>query len=178
MTPAQDDAIPDEMHRVVKGNDIGWPYTYYDGARNIRLTAPEYGGDGKTPVTDDKYAVPVVSFQPKRPAALDLVFYESRQFPRTYRGGAFVAMHGGGSDKSEPPDGHAGYDVMFVPFNGRGKAGTPVAFAEGFAGPAPSDRAVTKARYRPDGVAVGPDGALYVVESQKGRLWRIAYGDN
>jgi len=104
------------------------------------------------------------------------VFYNGRQFPATYRGGAFVPMHGGGADRSERPDGHGGYNVTFVPFDRSGKAGKPVVFADGFAGPAPTDKAVNKAIYRPDGVAVGPDGALYVLESQKGRLWRIAYG--
>jgi glucose/arabinose dehydrogenase len=29
--------------------------------------------------------------------------------------------------------------------------------------------------YRPDGVAQGPDGSLYVAESQKGRIWRVMY---
>jgi glucose/arabinose dehydrogenase len=174
VTAAQDDAIPDEMTRFEKGTDQGWPYTYYDGQRNIRLMAPEYGGDGKTPVTDSKYAVPVVSFQPQRPAALDIAFYNGSKFPRSYRGGAFVPMHGGNGDR---PDGHGGYNVMFVPFSGNGKAGTPVVFAEGFAGPAAADKNTGKAKYRPSGVAVGPDGALYVLETQKGRLWRIAYGN-
>ena len=32
VTPAQDDAIPDEMFRITKGTDMGWPYTYWDGA--------------------------------------------------------------------------------------------------------------------------------------------------
>ena len=48
MSASDDDAIGDEMHRMVKGTDFGWPYSYYDGARKMRLLAPEYGGDGKT----------------------------------------------------------------------------------------------------------------------------------
>ncbi|HEX3753858.1 MAG TPA: PQQ-dependent sugar dehydrogenase [Rhizomicrobium sp.] len=177
VTPAQDDAIADEMIRVTKGTDIGWPYTYYDGARKVRLKAPEYGGDGKTPVTDSKYAVPVAAFQPMRPAPLDMVFYEGRQFPSQYRGGAFIAMHGGGADKVVLPGGHAGYDIVFVPFSSNGHAGQWTVFADGFAGPSPGDKNVATAKYRPDSVAVGPDGALYVLESQKGRLWRISYGN-
>ncbi len=34
-----------------KGTDMGWPYAHYDSALGIRLEAPEYGGDGKAPVT-------------------------------------------------------------------------------------------------------------------------------
>ena len=32
-----------------------------------------------------------------------------------------------------------------------------------------------RARYRPMGIAEAPDGSLYVVDSQPGRLWRINY---
>ncbi|MBW8869705.1 MAG: PQQ-dependent sugar dehydrogenase, partial [Acidobacteriales bacterium] len=116
VTPAEDDAIADEMFRISKGTDMGWPYTYWDGVRNIRLQAPEYGGDGKTSVTDRKYAKPVVAFAPLRPAVLDLTFYNASQFPRSYRGGAFVAMHGGGADGVTVAGGHGGYNVTFVPF--------------------------------------------------------------
>ena len=61
------------MFRVDKGTDMGWPYTYYDSAMKIRLTAPEYGGDGKTPVTDAKYAVPIAAF-PAHVAPMDVAF--------------------------------------------------------------------------------------------------------
>jgi glucose/arabinose dehydrogenase len=167
VSASDDDAIGDEMHRMVKGTDFGWPYTYYDGARKVRLLAPEYGGDGKTTAEGDR---PVAIFQPQRPAVLDLAFYSGRKFPASYRGGAFVAMHGGEGDGS-----HAGYNVTFVPFSPR--AGAPTVFADGFAGPSPDDKNTKKAAYRPVGLAVGPDGALYVADSTKGRIWRIAYGE-
>ena len=32
------------------------------------------------------------------------------------------------------------------------------------------------AAYRPVGLAIAPDGGLYVADSQKGRLWKISYG--
>src|SRR6201996_681884 len=43
VSASDDDAIGDEMHHVTDGTDFGWPYSYYDGARNIRLQAPDYG---------------------------------------------------------------------------------------------------------------------------------------
>jgi glucose/arabinose dehydrogenase len=64
---------------------------------------------------------------------------------------------------------------MFVPFDKSGAAGTPMVFADGFAGPARDDKNGKRAAYRPVGVTVGPDGALYVSDSQKGRIWRISY---
>ena len=45
----------------------------------------------------------------------------------------------------------------------------------GFAGEI-ADNNPRNAQYRPVGLAVAPDGALYVSDSQKGRVWRISYG--
>lgn len=165
-----DDNIADEMHKVTKGTNFGWPYTYYDGAKKVRLVAPEYGGDGKTPAPAGTYSTPVLTFQGRRAAPLDLVFYTGKQFPTSYRNGAFIVLHGTGNK--------SGYDVVFVPFNNNGKAGAPVVFADGFAGFDRSSVTPGPAKYRPAGAAVGQDGALYVSDSNKGRVWRIAYGAN
>src|SRR5947208_11715247 len=31
------------------------------------------------------------------------------------------------------------------------------------------------AKYRPAGVTTGPDGSLYISETEKGRIWRVIY---
>ena len=171
-TQADDDHIADEMAPVAKGADFGWPYSYYDGERKLQLVAPEYGGDGKTVATGN-YVKPVVTFQSKRAAPLDVVFYEGKNFPEQYRGGAFIALHGTGGEKIE--GGQTGHNIVFVPRTETGKMGAPMMFADGFFVTAQARSG--PANFRPSGVAVGPDGALYVVDSVKGRLWRIAYGE-
>ena len=173
---AEDDAhISDEMVKVTQGTDMGWPYTYYNNVKHVRLMQPEYGGNGTTVVTDSKYAVPVVAF-PAHVAPMDISFYEARQFPAHYRGGAFIAFHG--ADGCDPEGFDGGYDVMFVPMDKSGEAGIPEIFAGGFAGPTHEDKCGKHATYRPVAVSVGSDDALYVADSQKGRIWRIAYGNN
>jgi glucose/arabinose dehydrogenase len=164
----EDDNVADEMHLITKGTNFGWPYTYYDGVRKLRLVSPEYGGNGKETAPPGVYSTPVLTFQSRRPAPVDLKFYSGNTFPQEYRGGAFVVLHGSRNKY--------GYDIVFVPFNHQGRAGDPQVFADGFAAFDQSSAKPT-AKYRPVGVAVGPDGSLYVADSQTGRIWRIAYGD-
>jgi glucose/arabinose dehydrogenase len=99
-----------------------------------------------------------------------MVFYQGKQFPAHYRGGAFLVMHGGNGGHSAP----GGYDVKFVPFV-KGKPGEPETFADNFAGPDAKSRNPKDAAFRPVGGAVAPDGSLYIADSQKGRIWRISY---
>ena len=175
VTNEQDDNISDEMIKVTKGTNLGWPYTYWDGAQKKRIVAPEYGGNGTTEAPAGQYAIPVSEFHP-RSSPLDLAFHDGKNVPARYKNGAFISRHGAGS-LANPANGNNGFDVAFIPFDKNGVAGPVEEFATGFAGPTNADKAVNKAKFRPVGVAEAPDGALFVTDSQSGKIWRIAYGN-
>jgi len=158
------------LEKVGEGQNFGWPYCFYNLAEGHLVTNPEYGGDGKKTDRCAAFTPPAYAF-PAHWAPNDLAFYTGTQFPAKYRGGVFVAFHGSWNRAPLPM---AGYNITFVPFTG-GKAGTHEVFADGFAGPTNDDKYTGHAVYRPVGEAVGPDGALYVADSNKGRIWRISY---
>ncbi|NWG46847.1 MAG: PQQ-dependent sugar dehydrogenase [Alphaproteobacteria bacterium] len=169
---AEDNAeLPaEEMHRLDPGTDYGWPYTYWDGRAGVRRIAPEYGGDGEKTAPAGKYPDPQVAF-PAHWAPNQMAFYDAEAFPERYRGGAFVAFHGSWNRAPKP---QAGYLVAFVPFADGVPAGGYERFADGFAGAADIARP-NQADHRAMGVAVGPDGALYISDSREGRIWRVTW---
>jgi len=164
--------IAEEMFRVTKGTNFGWPYTYFDSILGHRVLAPEYGGDGTKAPPTGTYSTPFATFL-AHSSPLDLLFYDGTAFPKKYREGAFIVMHGGSGP--DLPAGHHGYQVLFLPIHKDGPGGTYTVFADGFAGDRPLDRNADRAHFRPAGEAVGADGSLYIVDSQVGRLWRITY---
>lgn len=158
------------MYRADPGSNFGWPYCYIDYRSGKVLLAPEYGGDGKTVGRCASGITPPVAIFPAHWAPVDVTFYEGRQFPAHYQGGAFIAFHG---SWNRAPDERQGA-VVFQPLASDGKAsGKFEIFASGF-NPGPVK---TQADYtaRPDGVAVAPDGSLYITDSQKGKVWRVLY---
>lgn len=157
------------MYRLNKGDNAGWPYTYYDQEQEKIIVAPEYGGDGKKESTEN-YIKPTVAF-PGHMGPNDLLFYTGDMFPEKYRNGAFVAFHG---SWNRAPEEQAGYFVAFVPFENGEPSGDWEIFADGFAAVetviAPDD-----AKHRPCGLTQGPDGSLYVSDDVNGAIYRIIY---
>jgi glucose/arabinose dehydrogenase len=159
----------DEMIRVANVRaDYGWPYCYYDVIAATRVQSPEYGGDGRATGNCDRLIRPVMSF-PAHWEPMALVFADSQKLPEKYRDGAFVAFHGSAHRAPLPEDGYA---VAFVPFR-KGVASMDFEiFADGFAG---AMKSPAGARSRPSGLALGPDGSLYVSDDKGGRIWKISY---
>jgi glucose/arabinose dehydrogenase len=169
-TPDDNSELPaEEMHVLKEGGSFGWPFTYWDPLKKARMVMPEFGGDKEKRAEPGKYPDPVIAF-PAHWAPMQMAFYTGTQFPAKYRGGAFLAFHGSWNRQKQK-----GYNVVYLPFDAKGtpRGGYEV-FADGFAGKdeiaSPND-----ARFRPNGLGVGPDGSLYVGDSQKGRVWRIFY---
>src|SRR5262245_16421179 len=153
--------------KIADGSNFGWPYCFYNNAEGKLVTNPEYGGDGKKADRCGSFTPPTVAF-PGHWAPNDVMFYSGTQFPDKYRGGAFIAFHGSWNRAPLPM---AGYNITFVPFSG-GKPGTREVFADGFTGK-PQIMNPRDAAARPGGLALAPDGSLYVTEDMKGRTWRI-----
>lgn len=144
-----------------EGTNGGWPYCYFDSRKKLRLQNPEYGGDGSM-ACDKDMATPALSF-PGHWAPNATMFYDGRQFPASYHGGMFIAFHGSWNRAPAPQE---GYRVVFAPFQ-NGKA---VGSYETFAAPAGAPTSI-----RPSGLAVGPDGSLYIGADAQGKVWRVMY---
>ena len=168
--PEEEATLPaEELLLLRRGGDYGWPECYYDGLQEKLVLAPEYGGDGgKTAGPCAVKSAPIAAF-PAHWAPNAMVLYDKQQFPAHYRHGVFIAFHGSW-DRAPYPQG--GYNVVFQALAGDRALGRCEVFADGFAGALESPG---QAEHRPSGLAVGPDGALFVSDDVRGRIYRIVY---
>ena len=168
-TPEQGQNLPsEEVMRLEQGADFGWPYCYFDGEQKKLVLAPEYGGDGKE-VGDCASKRAPAAFFPAHWAPNDILFYTGTQFPERYRNGIFIPFHG---SWNRAPGPQGGYNVVFQPMQNGTASGAYEVFADGFAG---ANKQPDAAAHRPAGLAMGPDGALYIADDKGGRIWRVVH---
>lgn len=149
-----DDLPPETVYALEEGGFYGWPYCHSGD-----LIDPDFGFPGAC----EGVGQPVVEMQ-AHSAPLGMVFYTGDSFPEAYRGDLFVAFHGSWN-RSVP----TGYKVVRIPLEGSSVAGPVEDFVWGWL----SGGAVSG---RPVGLAVGPDGALYISDDHGGRIYRVQAG--
>jgi glucose/arabinose dehydrogenase len=164
-TPEHSAELPaEEVVELQADGDYGWPECYFDGFQGKLVLAPEYGGDGGKKIGICAQKKGPAAFFPGHWAPNDLLIYNGTDFPAAYRGGAFVAFHG---SWNRAPERQGGYNVVFQPFKDGEASGDFIVFADGFAG---AVKEPGRAAFRPTGLAMGPDGALYISDDKHGRI--------
>jgi glucose/arabinose dehydrogenase/mono/diheme cytochrome c family protein len=159
----------EELLLLKQGGDYGWPKCYYDAIQAKLVLAPEFGGDGgKTQGLCAAKIAPIAAF-PAHWAPNAMALYDKEQFPVHYRRGVFIAFHGSW-DRAPYPQ--SGYNVVFQALEGDHAPDQCEVFADGFAGAVESPG---QAEHRPSGLAVAPDGSLFVSDDVRGRIYRIVY---
>ncbi|HEX6560280.1 MAG TPA: PQQ-dependent sugar dehydrogenase [Longimicrobiales bacterium] len=167
-TPAESADKPAEIFvRMQDGDDYGWPYCFYDREQQRHVLAPEYGGDGKQQGRCANVKQPVAAF-PGHWAPEAVLFYQGSMFPQAYRDGVFISFHGSWNRAPLP---QAGYSVVYLALEGR--PAEYQTFADGFVSTTGS--LPGSAEHRPMGLAVAPDGALYIGDDTGGRIWRVTF---
>ncbi|HEY8313494.1 MAG TPA: hypothetical protein VIG51_04905 [Candidatus Baltobacteraceae bacterium] len=153
--------------------DYGWPYCYENRKQN-----PVAAWSGHN---CSKTAVERVVF-PAYETPVGATFYPLKAsgkyaFAAKYRGGAFVTLHGSWHGPSQGLRGYVPPRVVFVAMRGDEPVrpvdwGNPAAQWSEFVGGYQQGGTVTRIG-RPTGIAVGPQGDLFVADDQTGAIYRI-----
>jgi glucose/arabinose dehydrogenase len=147
------DVPPDYLTSVRDGGFYGWPWSYWGGNVDTRVTPAR-------PDMVEKAVVPDYALGP-HVAALGLAFNSTQALGQQFGQGAFVGEHG--SWNRTP---FSGYKVVFVPFSNGRPNGRPIDVLTGF-------RLGEKAFGRPVGVQIASDGALLVADDVGNTIWRV-----
>ncbi|MET3375515.1 glucose/arabinose dehydrogenase [Variovorax boronicumulans] len=149
------DLVPDYLTSVKEGAFYGWPWSYWGGVVDARVTPQQPERVAKALAPDYALGAHV--------APLGLVFSHARGMPPEFANGAFIGEHGSWNRKPK-----SGYKVVFVPFIGGKPSGPPVDVLTGFLS------ADEKAHGRPVGVALDKGGALLVADDVGNAVWRVS----
>ena len=154
--------VPDYITHVQEHGFYGWPW-FYMGGPNGGHWDPRLVGKHRE--LKSKVITPDILLQPHF-ASLEMTFYEGSQFPAEFKGDAFAAEHGSWNRANR-----AGYEVVRLPMKNGHATGEYEDFLTGFTvGDADGD-----VWGRPVGVAVAPDGSLFVSDDGSKSIWHVIY---
>jgi glucose/arabinose dehydrogenase len=151
--------VPDYVTHIQEGGFYGWPWYYM--STNGGVQDPRH--NGKHPELKGKVITPDILVNPHF-ASLEMLFYQGSQFPAEFKGDGFAAEHGSWNRKDR-----SGYEVIRLPMKNGHATGEYEDFLTGFV---TSDGKVWG---RPVGVAVAPDGSLFVSDDGSQSIWRVSY---
>ena len=152
-----DSLPPDYFTSLKDGGFYGWPYSYIGNNVDPRVKPQQPDLVARAIIPDVLLGAHV--------APLQFAFYTGKQFPESYRGGAFVAEHGSWNRATR-----SGYQIAFVAFKNGKPSADPVPFMTGLV----PDPTGTDVSGRPVGVTVAPDGSLLVSDDGAGVVYRIS----
>jgi glucose/arabinose dehydrogenase len=152
-----DDLPPDFLTSLKGGGFYGWPYSYIGDNVDPRVKQEHPELVARAIIPDVLLGAHV--------APIQFAFYTGKQFPESYRGGAFVAEHGSWNRATR-----AGYQIAFVAFKEGKPSADPVPFMTGLV----PDPHKSEVYGRLAGVAIAPDGSLLVSDDGAGVIYRIS----
>jgi glucose/arabinose dehydrogenase len=153
-----DDLVPDYFTHIQKGGFYGWPYAYTGPHEDPRRKGEKPNLVAKTIAGDVQLGSHV--------AVLDFLFYTGKQFPSSYQGGAFLALHGSWNRSMR-----VGQSVVFIPFKDGKPSGGMTEIVKGWM-LGPDQREVWG---RPVGLLQMPDGSLLITDDGNNRIWHLSY---
>lgn len=161
-----DGLVPDYFTEVPEGSFFGWPYAYTG-------TFPQPRFAERRPDLVAQSRTPDVLFQ-SHSAPIGLAFLHEANVPADWRDDALVTLRG--SWNAAVP---TGYKVVRIEFEDGAPTGRYINFLTGFRVdiPDPSDPGPAEVWGRPVGVAIGPDGAIFIGDEVGGTIWKIERGD-
>lgn len=151
-----DDAQPEELNRIERGRNYGWPFVFGTSQWNPTREPPP--GKTKDQVLSESTSMAMGYTAHAAPMAM--TFLDKADVPDDWKEDALVAMHG--SWNRVPP---SGYEIVRIRFeNGRPVAIEP--FITGFL--------TSSGQFgRPCGIAVAPDGSIYFSDDGHGVIYRV-----
>lgn len=155
-----DNLVPDYVTSVSEGEFFGFPYVYLG-----KNTDPRRAKDARPPIVE-KTIIPDVLLT-SHSAALGIVFYDGKMFPKDYQGDAFVALHGSWNREKL-----TGYKIIRVRFKDGKLVGN--GYEDFLSGWLP-DETSREVWGRPVGLLVNADGSLLICDDGAKKIWRVSF---